>query len=192
MSLQILATCSIANEQILKNGQPKFEGENIVLADFLKSAFKSLEISYPKFYKMDRLCQLAFVGTEYLLKDIDPTWRDDEVALLFFNKNSSLDSDWRHQQFINNGESVSPAVFVYTLPNILMGEISIRNKWYGENLFILKPEFSFEEWAELASLFFRSNKAKFCLGGWVDVLGEEYELHLFLAKQEEENKEIGE
>ena len=27
----------------------------------------------------------------------------------------------------------SPALFVYTLPNIVSGEISIRNKWGGES-----------------------------------------------------------
>ena len=46
---------------------------------------------------------------------------------------------FRSESTIRNRKSFypSPAVFVYTLPNIVTGEIAIRNKYYGETNFIV-------------------------------------------------------
>ncbi|SFB06273.1 beta-ketoacyl-[acyl-carrier-protein] synthase family protein [Algoriphagus aquimarinus] len=185
MAIQVLSSCSIENGTVVVNGTPEYSVENEVFSDFLKSAYRHLDISYPKYFKMDKLCQLAFLGTEYLLKTNDIPFTDDEVALCFFNGRSSLDTDSKHQQLINDGTKVSPAVFVYTLPNIMMGEIAIKNKWYGENLLILRPDFNFEEWALEADLLISSGKATYCLGGWVDVFQDNYQLHLYLVEAAE-------
>ena len=37
-------------------------------AKFLKGIYKDLKIDYPKFYKMDRLCKLAFIKIKTYLK----------------------------------------------------------------------------------------------------------------------------
>ena len=44
----------------------------------------------------------------------------------------------RFQETIQHADSYypSPALFVYTLPNIVTGEIAIRNKYYGETSFV--------------------------------------------------------
>ena len=52
------------------------------------------------------------------------------------NEHSCLETDIEHQEEVNK-QKASPAVFVYTLPNIVIGEISIRNKWFGESAFFL-------------------------------------------------------
>lgn len=182
MAIKIISSCTIQDGRVSVNGTEQFFYESEDLGIFLKEAFKSLDVLYPKFYKMDKLCQLAFLGSEYVLKSFDQSFNDDEVALCFFNGRSSLDSDSRHQQLINEGSKVSPAVFVYTLPNIMLGEMAIRNKWYGENLLILKPEYKYEEWAAEADLLISSGKANYCLGGWVDVYQNNYQLHLYLAE----------
>ncbi|WP_339864431.1 3-oxoacyl-ACP synthase [uncultured Algoriphagus sp.] len=182
MAIQVISSCTIENDEIIVNGDLLFSIEDEVLSEFLKLAYRHLNLSYPKFFKMDKLCQLAFLGTEYLLKDNDITFTDDDVALCFFNGQSSLDTDAKHQHLINEGTKVSPAVFVYTLPNIMMGEIAIKNKWYGENLLILRPDFNFEEWALEADLLISSGKAKYCLGGWVDVFQDNYQVQLYLVE----------
>ncbi|MEB2777809.1 hypothetical protein SYJ56_21015 [Algoriphagus sp. D3-2-R+10] len=185
MAIQVISSCSIENGNVAVNGTTVFSLENGDLSEFLKAAFKKLDSPYPKFYKMDKLCQLAFLGAEYLSKEVKLSFRDDEVAMIFFNGQSSLDTDSKHQQLIHEGTKVSPAIFVYTLPNIMMGEIAIRNKWYGENLLILKPSFDFEEWAMEADLLISCEKAAYCLGGWVDVFQENYQLQLYLVEAAE-------
>ncbi|WP_057937571.1 beta-ketoacyl-[acyl-carrier-protein] synthase family protein [Algoriphagus resistens] len=182
MAIHVISSCSIAKGSITVNGTPVFFHEDGDFSAFSKAAFKKLDIPYSKFYKMDKLCQLAFLGSEYLLKEAKLVFRDDEVAQVFFNGQSSLDSDSKHQKLIQEGAKVSPAVFVYTLPNIMMGEIAIRNKWYGENLLILKPDFDFEEWAMEANLLISGGKATYCLGGWIDVFQENYQLQLYLVE----------
>ena len=70
-----------------------------------------------KFYKMDDLCKLGYVAAEYLLKD--KTFAPLEMGMLLANATSSLHTDIRHQQLIDQDgdRAASPAVFVYTLPN---------------------------------------------------------------------------
>ncbi|WP_192348201.1 3-oxoacyl-ACP synthase [Algoriphagus sp. Y33] len=184
MAIHVISSCSIENGNVTVNGKTVFSLENGDFSEFLKTAFKELDSIYPKFYKMDKLCQLAFLGSEYLLKQTKQTFGDDEVALVFYNGQSSLDTDSKHQQLIYERAKVSPAVFVYTLPNIMMGEIAIRNKWYGENLLILKPSFNFEEWTMEADLLISGEKATYCLGGWIDVFQENYQLQLYLVEAE--------
>jgi 3-oxoacyl-(acyl-carrier-protein) synthase len=149
----------------------------------LKESYAFLEFSYPKFHKMDNLAKMAMVGVEYLLHDCHPKCEDDEMAMVFMNSNSSIDSDWNHQKLINQNKNVSPSVFVYTLPNILMGELAIKHQWYGENLFILAPQFSLEKWLDKAEQLFKLNKAEYCIGGWVEVFENEYEAKLILAQK---------
>ncbi|MDR7129138.1 hypothetical protein J2X69_001473 [Algoriphagus sp. 4150] len=185
MAIQVISSCSIENGNIVVNGKTVFSFESGDFSEFLKAAFKKLDSPYPKYYKMDKLCQLAFLGSEYLLKEKSLFFGDDEVAMVFFNGQSSLDSDSKHQQLIDEEAKVSPAVFVYTLPNIMMGEIAIRNKWYGENLLILKPSFNFEEWATEADLLISAEKATYCLGGWIDAFQENYRLRLYLVEAAE-------
>lgn len=88
-----------------------------------------------KFYKMDDLCKLGYVAAEYLLKD--KTFAPLEMGMLLANATSSLHTDIRHQQLIDQDgdRAASPAVFVYTLPNVVSGEICIRHKIQGETPF---------------------------------------------------------
>lgn len=191
MAIKVISSCKIERGIVEVNGEEVFSLLDREEPDFFKSAFKSLHLAYPKFYKMDRLCQLAFLGAEFLLKGNELNFEDDEVALCFFNGQSSLDTDSKHQELINDGANVSPAVFVYTLPNILMGEIAIKNKWYGENLLLLSPQFDFKEWALEADHLISGGKAKYCLGGWVDVYHEKYQLEMFLVKAADVNNILG-
>ena len=76
-----------------------------------------------KFYKMDNLCKLGYVAAGYLLKDTN--YRPKEIGIILANASSSLDTDCKHQAIINKegDKAASPAVFVYTLPNVVLGEI---------------------------------------------------------------------
>lgn len=181
MGFQILASCSVFSGKILVNGEEVFALQTAEVGDFLSQAFKNLGQAYPKFYKMDRLCQLGVLGTEYLLREVKFDFGDEDVSLYFVCGNSSLDSDSRHQRLIAQGAHVSPAVFVYTLPNIVLGEVAIKNKWYGENLLILEPSFDKQNWLNEAKRIIASGKAKYCLGGWIDAFEEKIQLEIYMV-----------
>ncbi|MBU2884839.1 hypothetical protein KO507_03555 [Gilvimarinus agarilyticus] len=155
------------------------------LKELLAAYYKSLGLNYPKFHKMDNLSKLGVLGVAMLSAQYDlSAYADDAIAMHFQNASASLDTDWVHQQNINEGKAASPANFVYTLPNIVLGEIAIRNKWYGENLFVVADSFDLERWMKTNQVLFDQNKAEAVLGGWVEVLEEKFELELyFVVKQ---------
>ncbi len=86
---------------------------------------------YPKFFKMDTLSKLGFLLTEMLVADEPGRFipREDR-AVLVFSRAGSFADDRKYADSM--ADFPSPALFVYTLPNTVTGEISIRNKWEGE------------------------------------------------------------
>ena len=156
------------------------------IQSFLLSAYQYLKIDYPKFYKMDNLSKLGFLASEVLLKDENLKVNQDKIGIVLTNANSSLDADEKYFQSIK--EMASPALFVYTLPNIVMGEICIRNKFKGENSFFVFDTFNAKFLAQYVGELFNNNIIQLCIAGWVDVLDENYKAVLFLiSKNKAEN-----
>ena len=148
---------------------------------------------YPKFFKMDTLSKLGFVASEMLLKDEGQERfvpREDRAVVLF-NKTASLQADTNYQATIQDPENFfpSPAAFVYTLPNIVTGEIAIRNKYYGETSFIVMESCDAHIMARQLMNAFQDPMTQSILGGWLDCNDENhFEARLFLIeKQQFEN-----
>ena len=93
---------------------------------------------YPKFFKMDTLSRLGFMAAEMLIaKGQQPT------AVILANRSASIKNDTDFLATISDGKYYpSPALFVYTLPNIVTGEIAIRHHIQGETSFYIldKPK----------------------------------------------------
>ena len=87
---------------------------------------------YPKFFKMDTLSRLGFIAAEILLKE--PTANSQQpIAVILANRSASIKNDTDYLATISDGNYYpSPALFVYTLPNIVTGEIAIRHHIQGE------------------------------------------------------------
>jgi len=151
--------------------------------DFARNTYKFFDISYPKFFKMDKLSKLAFLASEVLLKEEHPKDSEKNIALVLSNNSSSLDTDRTHQKSIENNADYypSPAVFVYTLPNICLGEISIRHKLYSENSFFIFARFNAEHLQLYANGLLRNGKADKVLSGWVNFDKDTYEAFLYLV-----------
>lgn len=65
----------------------------------------------------------------------------DTRAVILFNRSGSLADDLNYQKGIDGPDHLgSPSLFVYTLPNIVTGEIAIRNKYYSETSFYCIPQ----------------------------------------------------
>lgn len=146
------ASCSANGEIIIPNREEK------PVSEWLKELYLALKIDYPKFYKMDDLCKLGFLSVEFLKKQLVIEQDTDEIALLLVSKYSSLTSDIHHQRLIESGNP-SPAVFVYTLPNIMLGEVAIRNSWYGEQLCWIKNQWPNELIVAQLEVYFTQGKA---------------------------------
>ena len=147
---------------------------------------------YPKFFKMDTLSKLGFVASEMLLKDEGQERfvpREDRAVVLF-NKTASLQADTNYQSTIQVPENFfpSPAAFVYTLPNIVTGEIAIRNKYYGETSFIVMESCDAHIMARQLINAFQDPMTQSILGGWLDCTDENhFEARLFLIEKQQFN-----
>jgi hypothetical protein len=180
----ITSNCTISKNVIYKNEVPVFENRDADLPAFLLSAYQHLELSYPKFYKMDNLSKLGWLTSEVLLKGSDiKQYKPGEVGIILSNANSSLDSDQKYIQSVS--DIPSPALFVYTLPNIVIGEICIRNNFKGEDAFFIFEKFDAAFMETYVDNLLSNNVLKACICGWVDVLGDEYKAVLFLVEQQE-------
>lgn len=170
--------CTIESSKIILNNEIIFESQTENFLDFAKEVYKSLELSYPKFHKMDNLSKLAFLASEMILKNNDHS----KTALVFANKSSSLDTDFKYQESINSQDNYfpSPAVFVYTLPNICVGEISIKHKMQTENAFFVLDEFDEDFLSTYAKQILDSGKAEKVLCGWVELYQESYKAFVYL------------
>lgn len=174
--------CHIKNNTVLLNGESLFVQKNSGFAGFMKSAYQHFEVDYPKFFKMDKLSKLAFMGAEVLLKKgLRPLAEEENMAVVLSNRASSLDTDRRYQESIKDPDNFypSPAVFVYTLPNICIGEISIRHKLYSENSFFIFDKFNADHLWHYSKSLLHHNKADSVLCGWVDVNDNDYEAFLY-------------
>ncbi|MFV8326572.1 3-oxoacyl-ACP synthase [Flavobacterium sp. ZS1P14] len=182
----IQSFCTIHNNEIILDGTSLFKLEPSTFSDFSKKAYHNFEINYPKFFKMDRLSKLAFIGAELLLKNENSESKENNIALVFANNSSSLDTDVKYQNSISDPENYfpSPAVFVYTLPNICLGEISIRHQLKSENSFFIFETFNPAFMANYAKVLLDSNKADKVLCGWVEYYDEEYKAFLYLVVKE--------
>lgn len=170
--------CTIENSRITVNGEIIFESHEKTFAEFAKAAYKNLDLNYPKFHKMDHLSKLAFLAAEPLLNNND----NSRTALILSNRSSSLDTDHKYQTSINSQENYfpSPAVFVYTLPNICIGEISIRHKMQTENAFFVLDDFDEHFLNSYAEQILLSGKAEKVLCGWTELYQESYKAFVYL------------
>ncbi len=153
---------------IVTPGKTTYNGETISEKG-ITDLYREFAGDYPKFFKMDSLCKLGFVAAEILLKGFSYDEKED-CAIILFNKNGSLISDRNYEQTINDSENYfpSPALFVYTLANIITGEIAIRHKIYGETSFYIADKYD-EKYMDsiVKNSLLTSNPSKI-IYGWVD------------------------
>ena len=120
---------------------------------------------------MDALSKLGFLVVEAMVK-YDPaikSYADDEIALVCATRHSSLETDLLFWKGVTSTPTVaSPALFVYTLPNIMLGEIAIRHKWFGENVCLVTGSHDRQLLRDHSVMMMEAGKAKACIAGWAD------------------------
>ena len=169
-------TIRITPEEVILDQRKLWEGkkelgeqEGKEHHSLLTSLYKQMIGNYPKFYKMDGLSRLGFVASEILL-NAEKGETDKERAIIFFNHSSSIASDRNYKESINdkNNYFPSPSIFVYTLPNIVTGEIAIRNHFHGETSFFILPDKDERMMEEILQASCRDAQSKSFLTGWID------------------------
>lgn len=143
-----------------------------------EALYTQLQCNYPKFFKMDKLCKWAVIAAEYLFSDapFPEGISKSKTGLVVATQHGCIDVDKRYQDSI---AVPSPALFVYTLPNIMLGEVCIRHGFKGEQLCMVSEYFDAQELYFAAQQQLMQQGMDACLCGWVDATGEAYDVHLF-------------
>ena len=183
----ITRSCIIRHNRIFLNGSLLWEADqSLELSDFLRAGYDRFSGQYPKFHKMDVLSKLGWLGAEVLLKDAGiHSLPPEQVGIILSNRSSSLDTDLRYYATVK--DFASPALFVYTLPNIVMGEIAIRHGFKGENTFFVSDDFDTALMSTYPAQLLAETPLQACICGWVEVMEQQYEVVLFLVENKQRN-----
>lgn len=182
---KITAEVTIENGKLTVNGHETANYEDKEYTSFIREIYKDLGETNTKFYKMDDMCKLGYVAVANLLKE-KGTFLPTELAIVLANSSSSLHTDIRHQNILDSeGDAgASPAIFVYTLPNLVLGELCIRHKIQGENTFFIAKDYSSQEMEEYAQIVMQKGDLKACIVGWCELLGNNYKAEFKLIEKE--------
>lgn len=162
--------------------------------ELLTNLYKTRIGGYAKYYKMDGLSRLGFVASELLLKaeGKERFCEREDRAIILFDHSSSVDSDRKYMEPIRDKENYfpSPSVFVYTLPNIVTGEIAMRNKYYGETSFYILPEKNDALMNDIMRTTFSDSMTASIIGGWIDYVDDGHFVADIAIYEKEDNKTI--
>ena len=179
----ISSSSGISNGFVLKDGKPLLVNTILEGAAFLHSVYQQFGFNYPKFYKMDNLAKLGWLAAEVLLNDNfkRENYQAERVGLVLANRNSSLDDDIKYWESVK--DIASPSLFVYTLPNIVIGEICIRNGFKGEHTFFIQEKFDANFIVQQVNYLLDNDILDACICGWVDFLEKDFKAVLFLVEK---------
>jgi hypothetical protein len=179
--------CIIRDNTVVSGGKKVFEYDPRGEPSFFTALYRHFDLNYAKFFKMDNLCKLGLLASEVLLRDknILRRYQADQVGLILSNAASSIDTDRNYQVSIDDRTAYfpSPSVFVYTLANIVIGEISIRQKFYGESAFFIEEKFNPDRLYTQVKLILDEGITSCCICGWVEMDGDHYDAVLYLVEK---------
>lgn len=148
--------------------------------DLFKHLVSMCANTSPKWYKMDKASAIINVSAALLLNETKTDQVDSyDKGIVLYNSLSSYIGDIAFEA-TRLDQNPSPSCFVYTLPNIAIGEICIRHHFKGYNHFIICN--SFDEANICEDILYLSEKQQLtlCIGGWADVLDNKTDLLLIL------------
>jgi hypothetical protein len=135
---------------------------------------------------MDILCKWAWLATEILLQNDGSSGYEyldkNKIALVLETTEGCIEVDKKYEESMAG--IPSPALFVYTLPNIMLGEICIRHGFKGEQACIVNNSLNSDELYFWGNDIVENRKMDACLLGRVDATNDHNDICLFwITKQ---------
>ena len=152
--------------------------------------YHALQIDYPKFFKMDTLSKMGFLMAEMVFQSVfsDRESVKDQVAIVCCNSQASLETDRKYCQTVATNDAFpSPSLFVYTLPNLVAGEIAIRNHVLSETSFFVEKQFDADCLLSIAEMSFQDRQIKYVFLSWYDA---SQAVSYMIENSEEDNRQL--
>ena len=183
---------TVSHRVVLTQDSLSVDGESVEISKtgnkLLTHLYKDRVGDYPKFYKMDALSKLGFIATEILLQAENAPENENSISrsIAFFNRKASLNTDLAYLETINDKDNFfpSPSLFVYTLPNIVTGEIALRHHYFGETNFFILPEKDFNQINDIIESMLCDKHTESIIGGWLECISSDiFEANIFIANK---------
>lgn len=183
---------SVSHRVVLTPCSLEIDGETVAISScgeqLLTSLYKEKIGDYPRFYKMDSLSKLGFLATELLLQTENSGKYDATPSrgIAFFNSEASVKTDLAYLETMKDEKNFfpSPSLFVYTLPNIVTGEIALRHHYHGETAFYLLPDKDWDRINEIVTCMFCDPQTESVIAGWVEYAdSDHFEADIFIANK---------
>lgn len=156
------------DSKIFRDGKLFLEAdEALSCPDLLPVFYQKTGISYPKFFKMDLASRLGFLASCALMKDV-PIENPAKTGIICSSYHGSLEVDKAFEQ--SRKDIPSPALFVYTLPNIPLGEICIFHKIKGPQICLIEENLNPGLLATTTKNFLDRNRAEAFIVGHIDAV----------------------
>ena len=143
--------------------------------------YRQMQFNYAKFFKMDILCKWAWLGAETLLMNNGISLLEgidkSKIGLVMMTSHGCLEVDKKYHDSIS--DIPSPALFVYTLPNIMLGEICIRHGIKGEQACLVSDTFDTDEIEFWVKDLLGNRGMDACICGWADATADNHEVSLY-------------
>lgn len=183
METYIQSFCGITNSRLFTD-KTSDDTAIIELNNFFKEKYKEYTIDYPKFFKMDSLSKAALIALS--AQNYQPSTENlFQRGIVFSNHNSSIDTDKKYA--ISCNTIPSPSLFVYTLPNICIGEVSIKYGCKGHSNFFISTEMDIPLLVNYTNYLFAKNKLQECITGWVDVVENTISCFIYIVSTQKTN-----
>ncbi len=186
--VKLLAEARISDTDALLPDGTKLSSTSVDTKQWLGELYNHLGMNYPKFFKMDCLSKAGILAAEMVMRAVGQSNEElkNDWGVVCFNSAASLDDDRTYQATIQDPENYfpSPSVFVYTLANIVAGEMAIKYKMRGETSFYVSQHFDKERLEKAVADVFARTGAHYLLAGWVDYDNGHCNVQLFVFKIE--------
>lgn len=174
--MSVLSTASLCDGLLVHNERTLARGEGRP-DDMLRTIYQTLDLSYPKFHKMDTASKLALLAVEPLVAEARQRGADiqERLGLLGLSNSGSNAVDAEHwSTFVHTG-TASPALFVYTLPNIGLGEITIRHGIHGVSQCLLGRDAGRTGWMNALRTMHQRDGMRWIVLVWSDIFADRCE-----------------
>ena len=163
------------------NGRHNMPLSQIADGDFVTAVYRECGFNCQRFYKMDELSKACFIAAELTIRSSRVEIDGNDAGVVFFNRDSSIVTDRNFEKTISGEGNFfpSPSLFVYTLPNILTGEICIHNGFKGESAFYVLDAPDAKYIADIVGDMLAYNGVVVC--GWSDMVDGKIRAAAFVA-----------
>ncbi|MCB0792692.1 MAG: hypothetical protein H6595_09010 [Flavobacteriales bacterium] len=172
----LIGTSALVDGRLLQDEQEVAIAEG-PLEEMLRGLYQTLTLDYPKFHKMDAVSKLGLLLTEPLVRMAREHGADitNDMAIAGMGRSGCSTTDQEHWRVRTATGLASPAVFVYTLPNIGLGEITIRHKVFGPSVCLLADRPDAELFWNTMRCFHERDGTAWAICYWSDIFADRYE-----------------